>query len=567
MQSESKVQKLKSYVFDAPGITSFIGLFFGLSVLGVSRVDPTNTDWIISGDRLSAQIIWNYFRESERFQWPLNLISSYGEGWSNYGHGSNILLSLPLKYFSPLLPDNFQFLGIWLVLSCALQGYFIAKILGQFSASSLQVILLSCNFFVFPIFLLRWGLMGHPQLAAQWLLLCGFYLFFEENVNLKRWALLLFVVFLVDPYITAMLIVVFYSALVGSKTSLKWNDWFAHFAKSTLLIALISTIMLYLQGYFHLPSGVSGSGFFRFSTTTFVNPRLSDQTAFSYFFNLLDNRANTYLEMGNAESFLYLGLGFILFGLLLFFGRFDKIAKRSRQLLLILFFSCVLMFLVGLSNKVSLLGREFVYWWPSELTQLRQIFRSSTRFGWPLAYFISLLVCIRILILDKSSRLKLALITALLLVNVIDLSPLVVESYKEFREDGTQELQLREELVDVLVNYSSIHLFPVFDLQVDNEGTNNSEEIWRESGRWQDVMLAASKLNLTSNFAYVSRPVGEIVKAENRSLMSRFQNGDLRRGELFIFITEDDALFAIQSAPIEAVLVTVGELFFVGVPK
>ena len=124
--------------YSASQIAFVIGLLFGIVLIGYSRVNPSNTDWIFDGDRLGNQIVWNYFRRSEFVQWPLNLISNYGNGWSNYGHGSNIFISLPLKYLSFFIPNNFQFLGLWICVCCALQGYFAAKLMGLFSTQRIS---------------------------------------------------------------------------------------------------------------------------------------------------------------------------------------------------------------------------------------------------------------------------------------------------------------------------------------------------------------------------------------------------------------------------------------------
>jgi hypothetical protein len=159
------------------------------------------------------------------------------------------------------------------------------------------------------------------------------------------------------------------------------------------------------------------------------------------------------------------------------------------------------------------------------------------------------------------------LIGLLLIINVIDLSPLVAESYRDFRKDETYSLALRQDLVDVFSDFSSINLFPVFDIQVDDERQFDSEGIWRKNGRWQDVMAAASELGLVANFAYVSRPVGNVTQIENHVLMSKFDSGRLGKGELFVFTSEEDAARAAKFAPVEAISFIVEDLFFVGVPN
>lgn len=567
MSSFSQRTNVNLASISAPVITSIVGFLYGAILLGITRMIPTNTSWIIDGDRLSNQIVWNYFRRSDFIQWPLNKIPDYGVGWSNFGHGSNILLSVPLKYVNFVLPDSFQFLGIWLVICCALQGFFAAKILSLYSASRLEVVLLSCNFLIFPVFLLRVGLMGHPQLAAQWLLLCGFYFSLDRRIKFARWRILLMISLVIDLYIAAMLIAMFITYLVAVQWAADKKEMFLAVSRQVFVVALISLTMLYSQGYFSLPNGVSGSGFFRFSMTTFINPKVSNETTFSSFFNWASSTESSFTLKGDAESFLYLGAGFICFLPIFLFFRFRTSKNLNQHMLVLLAMLCAFMFLFGLSDKVSFLGTEFRYWWPDWLIQLRTVFRSTTRFGWPLGYFICLLICIRLLHMSNLVAVRKILIGLLLSINVIDISPLVVESYRDFRKDGTYSLALRQDLIDVFSDFSSINLFPVFDLQVDDERQFDSEGIWRKNGKWQDVMAAASELGLVANFAYVSRPVGNVTQIENHVLMSKFDSGRLGKGELFVFTSEEDAARAAKFAPVGAISFIVEDLFFVGVPN
>lgn len=567
MESRSENRKFSFRTINSPEISLIFGLLFGSCLLGISRLNPFNTDWIIDGDLLSNQIAWNYFRRSDLIQWPLNLISNYGVGWSNFGHGSNILLSIPLKYLTYLYSGEIQFLGFWICACCALQGYFAAKILNIYSNARVLVVLLSCNFLMFPVFLMRIGLMGHPQLGAQWLLLAGMYFLLTENTSKKYWVIIFLLSFLIDLYLAAMVIVIFLGLVISVNSHLTKKMMFKKIMTSLAFIGSFALTMLFLLGYFSLPAGVSGSGFFRISPATLINPRISSQTTFSIFDSHLTKLNHSYLYKESAESFLYLGAGFLLFGIfVLCFGMRDSGVIKNRAFLSLALVSLA-MFAVAVSNRVSVSSFDFSYWWPNQLLELRQIFRSATRFGWPLAYLISFLICIRILTIEKLSKFRVQLVCLLLIFNLFDLSPLLKETYRDFRREDRHVVNLRNDLKIVFSDYSRIYLFPVFDIQVDDAGIYESESIWRESRLWQDVMIVASEANLPANFAYVSRPVGSIVGQKNMETLQKLQNGDLSPGDLIIFISEDDFKLANSLFPVGVVRFSAGDLYFIGMPK
>jgi hypothetical protein len=553
--------------FSASQITLVIGLLFGIVLIGYSRVNPSNTDWIFDGDRLGNQIVWNYFRRSEYVQWPLNLISNYGNGWSNYGHGSNIFISLPLKYLSFFIPNNFQFLGLWICVCCALQGYFAAKLMGLFSTQRLEIVLLSLNFLVFPIFLMRIGLMGHPQLGAQWLLLCGIYLVMTNTVRSSSWVLLLAISFMIDLYIVAMLIVFFIFSQMFEMRKENIDERIKRRFKPFFLVSTVCILMLLVQGYFSLPSGVSGSGFFRISATTYLNPRISELTSFSFFANAVKPSNSTYVYRENAESFLYLGSGFLLFIAILSFLRFTKEEQKYTRLFIPPTIAGIAMFFVGLSNQISILGSEFHYWWPSQLLEIRQIFRSATRFGWPLAYLIALFVCLRVLVSEHLKRFRRLLAVVLLVVNLVDLNPLLRESYRDFRREDLNAVQFRTELTQIFSRYSTINIYPAFDLQIDDAGVFDSESVWRNTKLWQAVLFSASELNLRSNFAYVSRPVGEVIASENQKSEYILSQGLLQKGDLYVFISKSDLEKFMSNVPDGAEIFSAGQLEFIGLPN
>jgi hypothetical protein len=439
--------------------------------------------------------------------------------------------------------------------------------MGLFSTQRLEIVLLSLNFLVFPIFLMRIGLMGHPQLGAQWLLLCGIYLAMANTVRSSSWVLLLAISFMIDLYIAAMLIVFFIFSQMFEMRKENIDERIKRRFKPFFLVSTVCILMLLVQGYFSLPSGVSGSGFFRISATTYLNPRISELTSFSFFANAVKPSNSTYVYRENAESFLYLGSGFLLFIAILSFFRFTKEEQKYTRLFIPLTIAGIAMFFVGLSNQISILGSEFHYWWPSQLLEIRQIFRSATRFGWPLAYLVALFVCLRVLVSEHLKRFRRLLAVVLLVVNLVDLNPLLRESYRDFRREDLNAVQFRTELTQIFSRYSTINIYPAFDLQIDDAGVFDSESVWRNTKLWQAVLFSASELNLRSNFAYVSRPVGEVIASENQKSEYILSQGLLQKGDLYVFISKSDLEKFMSNVPDGAEIFSAGQLEFIGLPN
>jgi hypothetical protein len=269
----------------------------------------------------------------------------------------------------------------------------------------------------------------------------------------------------------------------------------------------------------------------------------------------------------NAESFLYLGAGFLFFLSVLVFIRSTNEELNYIGTFIPLTIAGLAMFLVGLSNQISVFGFEFNYWWPSQLLEIRQVFRSATRFGWPLAYLIAVFVCLRVLLSESLKRFRRLLVVVLLLLNLADLSPLLRESYRDFRREDLNAVQFRTQLTQIFSRYSTINIYPAFDLQIDDSGVYSSESVWRKTRLWQDVMISASALDLRSNFAYVSRPVGKVIASENEKSARILNQGLMQKGDLYVFISKSDVASFMKSLPEGAEIFSVGQLEFIGLPN
>lgn len=549
-------------------ISAFIGVLVAVLLVGPSAIWPTNTAWLNKGDAAAGQIAWNYFRHTPLLQWPPTLIPNYGTGWSTYftGAGGNVLVGLPLKFLNATLPSNFQYIGLWTVACFALQGYFAAKILSRFISSRLMVALLSTNFIIAPVFIYRIGLMSHPQLGAQWLLLCAIYFYLKRNQKVWQWSLLVAVSHLVELYMSAVIllvVVLFFLSEVFTKSGLMER---IVQAKYVLFPFLTSGLFLWILGFFAYPDGVKGEGFFRFGAITFVDPRMSDSSSSSLLFNSVRNIRSQTPNTLVGESFAYLGTG-ILLGVFLcaIFGYklWQKIEYHHAILLLL----GVLLFLVGLSRVVSVGPFEFSYWWPSFFESVRQTFRAATRFGWLLYYLIYVAVSVSIGRLAIKVEKRVAIAVLLLAINVLDQTPLYALTHAYYRTEPQGSIRFDPNTHESLSEHLFITLYPVFDLQKDQSTSLESEIKWREGAMFMGLLLVTSELNMKSNFAYQSRSVGDVIAVENSRLDDRIQSGTIDRGELYAFSNPEDQIGFAEKCSAGVLVFSYGGVYFVGLPS
>ncbi|HUU34236.1 MAG TPA: DUF6311 domain-containing protein, partial [Vicinamibacterales bacterium] len=133
-----------------------IGAAFLVWLTGARPLDPTEIDWVMKGDWVPHHFGWHYFR-TEPWQWPPGTIHGY---YAPLGTSVGLTDSIPLaayllKPFAALLPQPFQYLGLWLLLCFTLQGALGARLVGRWSASPLVQVLGATLFVLVPALLAR----------------------------------------------------------------------------------------------------------------------------------------------------------------------------------------------------------------------------------------------------------------------------------------------------------------------------------------------------------------------------------------------------------------------------
>ena len=354
-----------------------------LLLTGGKVIDPTYIEWITLGDEKTHWLNWLFFRETNLFQFPI---------FKNYLYGLDISSSLVLndalpimailfKPISGLLPDNFQYFGIWLYICFILQGFTAFFLISKFTNDRLLCLVGSLFFTIAPPFL--WRLHGHYSLMGQWLILYALYIYFDNDFKFKKWFFLISFSLLINAYFSGIIFGIFLVDLIQARLKKLLSD-----RELTVRLASItgwSILFGYLLGYFlaGVGSGAKGFGLFRANLDSFF-----DSDNHQGWSRILPDLASVEYD---HEGFAFLGIGILILlaiSLIVLFFNQKKINIDAKKVLPI---SCLglMYFIFSLSNNVVLGDTElFQYDIPAFLNFITKPFRSSGRFIWLPFYLI-----------------------------------------------------------------------------------------------------------------------------------------------------------------------------------
>lgn len=456
-------------------------------VYGLRVLDGSYTDWLMAGGDLSQHYLgWKLFRVSS-WQPHVGMMDNIAYPFSEsvIFTDSIPLFALVFKLLSPLLPDSFQFFGLWGLFCFGLQGLLSCMILKKYVRSDRQLFFGSLLFVFAPALLRR--MYWHTSLAAHFILLLSIYFFVWGKERYDRtgkaclaWGALGALCSLVHIYYLPMCGLILLAFLA--------EDWLRNKKPFRILLPLLAYlaaaafIIWALGGMASgMDDGAPGLAYYSFNLNGFFNPQ-----DWSLFLKNADHYAD-----GQFEGFAYLGLGVIV----LFFAAlaclythfaekrvnlFSQLSAHSKVLTGGL--ACLGLVLAAASNELTfgplLLFRYEI---PHFVEELWASFRSSGRLVWPVVYFITLFsVC---LVCRYSRKKSAILVLALCLaLQLLDLSPVLADRHREFSTERIYESPLQNALWERIAqegavkhlvfmdkdNMSQEHLYAFADYAADH---------------------------------------------------------------------------------------------------
>ena len=402
----------KTFQFIAPLALGVLAFYL---VIGPLPLNPSNISWIRGLDPPTHYLGWVFFRQGP-WGFPLGLNPNYGlEISSSIVYSDSIpLLAIFFKCFSNVLPEKFQYLGIWLFCCFILQAWFSWKLISIISQNILIQLLGAGLFLFMPIMLYRIGV--HAALVGQFLILAALYLYFRPT-QAKRvtfWTLLLTSTILIHFYLFVMVMALWCADLLDKRFKNKLITW-AELTREVVIVLSCVLFAAWLGGYFFSGGPLLIALPYGTGSMNFLAP--INSASWSFILKTLPNTQNSY------EGFDYLGLGVILgfiFTLPILVSEKSYLYRIFQQkLFLVLLMIGLTAF--AISNQITIGPWTITYPLPNLISLIGSILRQSARFFWPVIYIISFLI-IYIILRSYSHRTAVILISFILIVQIIDTS-------------------------------------------------------------------------------------------------------------------------------------------------
>lgn len=404
-------------------------------------LNPTHYDWLMSyADCPTEYVSWQFYRSTP---WHFPIIGTL-EGYdyptvTGVGlTGAIPLLAIPFKILSPVLPIDFQYFGYWFLACYILQAVFSVRLLRGLSSiyelklSPLELILGSTFFILSPALLTR---TGHINLCAQWLILWSFCIYFEPQTAKQKFFSFLKIIAttaLIHQYLLLMVFGLAF-ATYWKAEKIRHFSWILKGLMSVAGLALAMSLW-YIVGNFNTSTTTMAQiGFGKFSANlnTFFNGQ-GEQ----FLMPTLPVNAGQYEGQG------YLGGGILLMGLIVLIAYVLKIKNRKKveKTFFPLGFVAVLFALFAFSH-IFTFGNKTIFEATFLLENtyfnfLSQAFRSSGRFIWVLHYLLMAVFIIGFFRLKLRKTWVISLLSILLLIQVVDVAPMVRREQKYYDFDG-----------------------------------------------------------------------------------------------------------------------------------
>ena len=521
-------------------VVAVVAALFGAWFVGWGNVLPGSMAWLDVGDVGASQAAWEYFRAAPLIQWPITALPNYGVEWGSIfqGMAGNVLVALPLKVVSPLLPDDFQYLGAWVVACFVAQAVILQRLFAATGLGRTERLLGALVVTLSPILLFRIGVLMHLDLGGQWLIALSLLLYRTAPARSRRWWAFFLVAAAVNVYLFAMTFAVWCAAW--------WRDEVQPAGRSVrgavtgfALGVTAAFASLWVLGFFAFRDSATGYGFFRVNAAAFVNPGYSPTESFSGLLDRFGSLRARQFATEEGEGFAYVGLAPLValpfLAAALVAGRLRWL-RRNAALAVV----TTVLFLVAVSNRVVVVRREWTYWWPDVLLDARQVFRSSGRFAWLLAYVLAVAGWIALSRWSRGlGRFASAALLAVAVLHVVDIVPGIRTTHETLSAPKPDTTTFDSETWgDVITNRPELSIVPTFDIQADGHGPAAS--YWIDSGRWYDIIRFGAEHNLGLNFAYVGRPVVDEVDRANERNAQTILRGRPEPGTVYLFADESE---------------------------
>ncbi|MEY4184128.1 MAG: hypothetical protein RIS07_531 [Actinomycetota bacterium] len=551
-----------------------VGTVVFIYATGGRIIDPTNRDWLMLGDSAQHYLGWAFFRDTPLLQWPIGANPKLGLDFA-----SSIVFtdSIPLAafVFKPLnvvLPETFQYLGVWIWMCFVLQAYFGVRLLARCVADRSLCGLGAALIVLAPVFsyrLVHQGY-GHIALVSHFVILAALDLYLDERGSVRKWAILISCALLIQAYFVPMVVAIWIASMVSRRLAIRDTARQVAIVLGSLgIVAVVSGFASLGGRLFVGDSSVTPEDFpyrFRWQPMALVDSATDFSTGWSYVM------ADQLELFGDVEGFTYLGSGLLLVVLpavVLSMLRKHSSTVSTRDVVVVLgivaacalvvpsrIFStgiAVMLFIVvaviagrsirerrhrALLVAAVLLGvysmtmrpgvgrrTFFEYDLVPVLEQFTQTFRTHARSSWVL-YYVVLLALVVLVATLLPRRLAIGVLALAVVVSVVDSNPAMSQVRHRFTSQPVWVNQLDDPMWDEVVQgRDSIITYPPL---------NNDLE-----GRWIHIEDFVQRRGMATNAGYFSRWSIDTYVRVNQRLHDELRAGEFDPKSLYVIFDPD----------------------------
>ncbi len=479
-------------------VAAIIGIAAFICIYGTGTLDVTHDTWILAkydeGDIIQHYAGWITYRNAP-WTFPLanNLHIAYPDG-ANIAFSDSIpIVSVFFKMLSPVLPQTFQFFGLFMLSAFILQGIAAAMLIYELTGNKIVSAISSVLFVLSPVMMERG--FRHTSLAAHYIVLFAMYFYFKYRNRLKSeedfcklpWMPMImlsaFSVGITPYFLPMVMIFVLVMAIdfARSRFSAKNTAVAASFFFANCAAALASGFCLGTLGQ-GVSSSRGGYGYYSMNLNAVINPSSLGGYTWSQF---LPVRGQLF---GQYDGFNYLGAGVFVFLLASIvaaivyavknkaYGRFMTALKDNAVLIL----ACIFLVMFAVSNVICF-GNTVVLEipFPEFLTDLCGIFRASSRMFWPVYYLMfAFVIVVMVKIFENRPKAVVIIIAAFLCLQVYDMKGVISEKHVQMQEklqyqfNGPERLMQLDEYDFILENYDNNNRYVMYIAGHNNLATN-----------------------------------------------------------------------------------------------
>ena len=535
---------------------TLVGVIVFLVIYGIDVLDFTNVEWLTHSNDLEGlwdlsqhYYGWEFYRKTP-WTFPIGLLYGISPDYLSIVYTDSIpLFAVFFKLLSPILPESFQYFGLFELCCYGLLGGFGALALAKKTDNYLLQGLFAYVLVISPVLTKR--VFYHSALSAHFLIIMAFCLWVYEDMLSTRkqvalWSVTMFLAVTINAY---------YLPMVGGVLCLKlFREFF--WEKKRLQVVwylgasgLVTVFTGYCLGMFYgsVSSSAENLEKLSFNLISFINPRseyLRHGEKIQYEFvgyrsySIFFDGWNNYREWQN-EGFAYLGLGIIFLTIvaLVFYLRNRKGLEIKKGAEIAIILGIVGFTLLALGPQATI-GTHSIYFihWPERIYKMFAIFRTEGRLIWPVYYGIILFVFyIFSEILKKGNKKVCVLVLAgCVLLQTIDLYPSLLNKHDTY-EVGNHEYEsvlLQSDVMCYLGEMAEEIVF-VPDVQYN-------PSLWPY---WSCVFEEfCLRYNLKMNGAYCSRNTWDIGNAYANQCIEDYQSGNRDDNKIYVSIFEGKSM-------------------------